>query len=115
MISVREFVIALLPMLLLYVIMLSPNYWDDQSGIGNRHVFFMLKGCVNDEGPNGFFNEYLRSDLIEHRKVFEALGSKMRVEPSNDQLSGIGFSTTQRNSVVVKVTGKVTRTLKVII
>ena len=97
------------------VLMFSPNYWDDQSGIGNRHVFFMMKGCVNEEGPNGFFNEYLRSDLIEHRKVFEALGSKMRVEPTDDQLSGIGFSTTQRNSVVVKVTGKVTRTLKVII
>jgi hypothetical protein len=78
-------------------------------------VFFMLKGCKNEERPNGFFNEYLRNDLVEHRKVFVALGSKMRVEPTNDQLSGIGFSTTQHNSIVVKVTGKVTRTIKVII
>lgn len=96
------------------VIMMSPNYWDDQDSIGNRHFFFMLKGCQNPEQPNGFFNEYLKSELIEHKRVFEALGSKMRVESSENQLSGIGFSATQRNSVIVKVTGHVDRILKVI-
>ncbi|MCK9571258.1 hypothetical protein M0R72_20080 [Candidatus Pacearchaeota archaeon] len=96
------------------VVMYSPNYWDAQDGIGNRHFFFMLKGCQNQESPNGFFNEYLKNDLLEHKRVFEALGSKMRVEPSEEQLSGDGFSSTQRNALVVRVTGHVSRIVKVV-
>jgi hypothetical protein len=97
------------------VIMLSPNYWDAQDGIGNRHFFFMLKDCQNEEQPNGFFNEYLKNELIAHKRVFEALGSKMKVQASENQLSGLGFSSTQRNSLVVRVQGHVTRLIKVII
>jgi hypothetical protein len=96
------------------VIMMSPNYWDGQDGIGNRHFFFILKGCQNTEQPNGFFNEYLKNKLLEHKRVFEALGSKMRVAPSEEQLSGVGFSSTQRNSLVVRVEGHVNRTLKIV-
>jgi len=95
------------------VVMMSPNYWDGQDGIGNRHFFFMLKGCQNSESPNGFFNEYIKNELIEHKRVFEALGSKMKVEQSEDQLSGLGFSSTQRNSIIVKVRGSISRVLKV--
>ncbi len=97
------------------VVMYSPNYWDAQYGIGHRHVFFMLKGCVNPERPNGFFNEYLKEDLLKYKHVFEALGSRLAVEDSQDQLSGVGFSTTKRNTVVVKVKGQVERVLKVLI
>lgn len=95
------------------VFMYSPNYWDDQKGIGNKHYFFMLKDCINNESPNGFFNEYLKESLLEHKHVFEALGSKMRVEDIEDQLSGIGFSSTKRNYLVCKVVGHTTRTLKI--
>ena len=80
----------------------SPNYWDGR-GVGNRHFFFMLTGCTNDSRPNGFFNEYLRESFMEHKRVFEALGSKMRVDRSDDQLSGLGFSSTKRNSLTCRV------------
>jgi len=93
--------------------MFSPNYWDDQIGIGNCHYFFILDGCKNENQPRGFFNEFLKEDLMEHKRVFEALGSKMRVEYSDNQLSGLGFSTTQRNSIIVKVDGSFNRTLKI--
>lgn len=96
------------------VCMFSPNYWDGQSGIGHKHYMFMLNGCRNEDAPNGFFNEFLREEFMQHKRVFEALGGKMRVEPSADQLSGLGFSSTQRNTLVVKVEGSFTRTIKLV-
>jgi hypothetical protein len=96
------------------VCMFSPNYWDAQTGIGHKHYLFILKGCVNDTQPNGFFNEFLREDLMPHKRVFEALGGKMRVTPSENQLSGLGFSSTKRGSIVCKLEGHTTRTVKVV-
>jgi hypothetical protein len=91
----------------------SPNYWDGAK-IGNKHTFFILDGCKNPDPVRGIYNEFLRSDLEKHRKVFEVLGSKTKCPVSDQQLSGLGFSSTKRESVIFKVTNSTsTRTYKV--
>lgn len=92
--------------------MLSPNHWDGQ-GVGNKHYFFMLDGCKHDGFTRGFFNEFLKSDFEPHRKVFEVVGSKMRVPQAVEQLSGLGFSSTQRNSLICRVKGSFSRIINI--
>ena len=86
-------------------IMYSPNYWDDNK-VGNKHIFFMLADCKNPDDVRGFYNEFLKTDLIPHRKVFETLSSLMKVPYEDSQLSGLGFSSTIRKDLHVKVDGK---------
>ena len=87
------------------MVMHSPNHWDEQE-IGNKHTFFILEGCTVDEPVNGFYNEFLSGGLTEHRKVFEILSSKTRCQPEEQSLSGLGFSSTVRNEVLVKADGR---------
>lgn len=93
-------------------VMYSPNYWNGEK-TGNKHYFFMLENCKSDKAAKGFFNEFLKDDFREHRKVFEILGSKMKAEYSDNQLSGLGFSSTKRSQLVCKLTGNFARTIKI--
>lgn len=94
------------------MVMNSPNYWGGQE-IGNEHIFFMLKGCKNPDSVRGFYNEFLRGDMNEHRKVFEMLASNMKAEYSDEQLSGVGFSTTNKQEITLRVKGAFNRVIKV--
>lgn len=86
-------------------LMLSPNYWGDQA-IGNKHYFFLLDGAKTDESVRGIYNEFLRNDLTEYRKVFEVLGAKTVVQSGDEeQLAGLGFSSTVRAEALFKVSG----------
>ncbi len=94
-------------------VMLSPNQWDGRE-IGNRHWFFMLDGCIHDGPARGFYNEFLDESLSPHRKVLEMVGARMKTENADNQLSGIGFSSTKRGQLLCRVAGSFTRTVKVL-
>lgn len=79
----------------------SPNHWTDP-GIGNKHLFFIVEGAAVDIPLRPFFNEYLDSKLNAHRKTLELLAGKLMVQPAKEQLTGIGYSLTQRNDVYVR-------------
>lgn len=83
-------------------VMYSPNYWDDNA-VGNKHWFFILDGCKNDVPTRGIYNEFLKSDMEQHRKVFEVLGDKTKCQPADEQLSGVGFSSTKGDTLLVQV------------
>jgi hypothetical protein len=93
-------------------VMLSPNHWDGHP-VGNKHWFFMLEGCVNEERARGFFNEFLKPELDPHRKAMELVGSTMRTEESDRQLSGVGISSTRRDHLTCRVHGSFNRVVKV--
>ena len=96
------------------LMLLSPNHWENTgSGIGNKHYFFMLEGCQNDGSARGFFNEFLKPELDHHRKVIEMVGSRMKTDETDRQLSGLGFSSTQRNSLTCRITGSFTRNITI--
>ena len=95
------------------VVMMSPNFWDEKA-VGNKHYFFMIDGCINEGGARPFFNEFLKEDFTEHRKVFEMVAGKAKVKDSDAQLSGLGFSSTQRNEVLCRVNGSFSRVVKIV-
>lgn len=85
-------------------IVLSPNYWDGNAS-GNKHHFFILEGCKNPVPCRGIYNEYLHNRLESHRKVFEMVGEKTKCPVVDAQLSGVGFSSTRKDTVVAVSNG----------
>lgn len=91
-------------------ILLSPNAWGQDTTIGNEHLFFIMDACKTEDSARGIYNEFLLPAFEPHRKVFELLASKTKAAPTNQQASGLGFSSTRRDKVTVRVTGKTKRT-----
>ena len=87
-------------------VLLSPNHWENAGGVGNKHWFFILDGCRVDEPVRGLYNEFMVGNLEPHRKVFEVLGSKTKCEPTEKQLSGVGFSETRSDRVLAIADGR---------
>lgn len=82
-----------------HAVIQSPNYWDDNA-VGNKHWFFILEGCKNPKPCRGIYNEFLNPRLEKHRKVFEILGGKTMCPVADEQLSGVGFSSTRKDKVI---------------
>jgi hypothetical protein len=91
-------------------ILLSPNVWNEEKRTGNEHLFFIIDSCKNPDSARGIYNEFLRPEFEANRKVFELLGNKTKAAPTDNQASGLGFSSTRRDKVTVRVTGKTQRT-----
>lgn len=94
------------------LVCLSPNYWGENQ-VGNKHYMFILEGCKVDIPVRGFHNEDLNQDLLNHRKVMEVLGTTAMIEPTDKQLSGLGFNATVRDEFIVKIKGSHQRLLKI--
>ncbi len=94
------------------LVCLSPNHWDTNN-IGNKHYFFMLDNCKTPVSVRSFHNENLLPELAAHRKVLEVLGTTNMIEPSEKQLSGLGFNSTISDEVILKLKGTHQRVVKV--
>ena len=95
------------------LICLSPNHWDNND-IGNKHYFFMLNGCKTPTSIRSFHIENLNADLLMHKKVMEVLGATNMIESNgNAELSGLGFNSTVRDQLIVKLSGNFKRMLKI--
>ena len=84
--------------------MLSPNYWNNK--VGNPHYFFFVEGLHNPDSCRSLYNEYLKPELLQHKRVFEMLGSKLRVEPEPNQMAGLGFTIDEQHKLQVRLDGR---------
>ena len=94
------------------LICLSPNHWGENA-IGNKHYFFFLEKAKTKNPVRGFHNENLKEDLLAHKKVMEVLGGVNMITPSENQLSGVGFNSTIRDEVILKLSGSFKRIIKI--
>lgn len=94
------------------LVALTPNHWG-KNNIGNKHYMFMLDNCKSDVELRGFHNENLNGDLLKHRKVMEVLANTTMIKPQNKQLCGLGFNSTVKDELILKLSGNFKRTIKV--
>ena len=94
------------------LICLTPNHWEENN-VGNKHYIFALKDCRSLLPIRSFHNENLLSDLAAHRKVLEVLGNTSMIEPSENQISGLGFNSTVRDELILRLSGSFKRVVKI--
>lgn len=95
------------------LVCLSPNHWGDNNA-GNLHYMFMLEGCKTPHQIRTFHNENLKPELLRnHKRVMEVLANSTMIESTDKQLSGIGFNSTLRSELVVRLKGTHKRMLKI--
>ena len=66
----------------------------------------MLSGAKAPEKIRSLHNEFLVQELYDHRKVMEVLGNQLKVESTEGQLSGLGFNSTVRDEVILRIDNK---------
>ncbi|MNP27357.1 hypothetical protein D3C76_1202590 [compost metagenome] len=86
----------------------SPNMWGENNvtHVG-EHVFFLIKDCKDlSEGlGRGFFNETLKSELVQYRRVLEAYTAQTPIEGVEEASAcGVGYSKDSEWNVTLKVT-----------
>ncbi len=94
------------------LVCLSPNHWTGNN-VGNKHYFFMLDNCKCKTSIRSFHAENLIPELAQHRKVLEVLGNTTMIEPTEKQLSGLGFNATVKDELIVKLQGSFKRIIKI--
>lgn len=94
------------------LVCLSPNHWAENN-VGNKHYLFMLEGAKCSTSIRSFHAENLIPELAQHRKVLEVLGNTTMINPTDKQLSGLGFNSTVRDEVVLRLSGSHRRVIKV--
>jgi hypothetical protein len=94
------------------LVCLSPNHWNTNN-VGNKHYFFMLDKAKSPISIRSFHNENLLPELATHRKVLEVLGTQTMINSTDKQLSGLGFNSTVKDEVILKLQGTHKRVIKV--
>ena len=94
------------------LICLSPNHWAENN-VGNKHYLFMLDRAKCPTSIRSFHAENLIPELAQHRKVLEVLGNTTMINPTDKQLSGLGFNATVRDELIVKLQGSFKRIIKI--
>ena len=94
---------------------LSPNYWGENN-VGNKHYFFMLDKCKVDSPVKGFHAEFLNQELSTQptRKFVDIFGNFYQIENiQKEHLAGIGFNSTVKDELIVRVKGSHQRVIKI--
>lgn len=82
----------------------SPNHWGNNA-FGNKYFFFFLEGAKGTNIIKGFHRENLMGDLMVKRKIMADLEKSTMVESSSSELSGLGFNSSMRDNIILRLKG----------